>query len=162
MIPWVSLMSTRQKRQRQGSSSQPSKKPLLDVQKQGSSQITKKPLPDLRKQGSHKSKGNNEKILKPNIHTGNRGENVAHSSKGMSLLFSELSSHFFFEKLATWTLRTLHVLRHLALNCLIIGPHSSYLLRPKLKLWHSLWHCCVYIHPPSWIYSLYFPCSRQS
>lgn len=86
---WISLvclsfMSTRQKRPAQESSSQPAKKPLLDVRNQGSAA---KPTSKLKAEG----------ILKPHRSIANGGvKHVAHSSKnstgkekdnGMSLSF---------------------------------------------------------------------------
>lgn len=91
-----SLMSTRQKRPRQGSSSQPTKKPFLDVQNQGSSsQPSKTPSLDVKKQGSsvtptYKLKSKPERILKPNLILTNRGEQQsAHPSNGNLFLISE-------------------------------------------------------------------------
>lgn len=67
----LSLMSTRQKRARQGSSSQPAKKPFLDVDKQGSDSNS-----------TRKSTGKHKEILKPNVLMTNSGErHSTHSAR---------------------------------------------------------------------------------
>lgn len=163
MIPWLSPMGTGQKRQRQGSSSQPSKKPLLDVQKQGSSQTGKKSLPELKKLGSHKSKGNHERILKPNISITNSlgDQDFSDSSKGRSLFkfFPELHSLYFWEagnmdiKNTSLPERSTTRLSDYRSTLVISAPKAQALAQPETLL-------CIYMLFSSVYSILYFPCRR--
>lgn len=141
------FMTTKRKQLGEGSS-QPTKKPSLDVQKQGSSsQPTikpSKPSPTVRKQVSptQQLKRKPEGTLKPNMSITNRGgKHSASSSKGMLLYFTQCFS-LCLKLVMLKSIMRLYLRAH-SPNCQIISLHSSYLLlQPMFKTYNP--YVCNY------------------